>query len=177
MTTDFRALCAELADELHDFQWAVQEAGVGWACPDTESLIDRARAALAEPEPEGPAPAGPSDEELLELMPKTMRDEFSYAATVCADATGGQVKPGIFRVCLNTAALEYARAVLARRGRPMPQPIPVSERLPKEPLAWWFTPESDEEYGWWVLEPNGMEREPQPTHWLPASALPLPQPS
>jgi hypothetical protein len=54
MTTDFRALCAELADELHDFQWAVQEAGVGWACPDTESLIDRARAALAEPEPEGP---------------------------------------------------------------------------------------------------------------------------
>ena len=54
MTTDFRALCAELADELHDFQWAVQEAGVGWACPDTESLIDRARAALAEPEPVGP---------------------------------------------------------------------------------------------------------------------------
>jgi hypothetical protein len=47
----FRALCAELADELHDFQRAVQEAGVGWACPDTESLIDRARAALAEPEP------------------------------------------------------------------------------------------------------------------------------
>jgi hypothetical protein len=31
---------------------------------------------------------------------------------VCSDATGGQVKPGIFRVALNTAALEYARAVL-----------------------------------------------------------------
>ena len=52
--TDYKQLCAELADELHDFQWAVQEAGVGWACPDTESLIDRARAALAEPEPVGP---------------------------------------------------------------------------------------------------------------------------
>ena len=58
----------------------------------------------------------PSDAELLELMPETMRDEFSYAATVCSDATGGQVKPGIFRVCLNHSALEYARAVLARWG-------------------------------------------------------------
>ena len=59
---------------------------------------------------------GPSNEELLELMPETMRDEFSYAAKTCSDATGGQVKPGIFRVCLNTAALEYARAVLAKWG-------------------------------------------------------------
>jgi hypothetical protein len=58
----------------------------------------------------------PSDKELLELMPETMRDEFSYAAKVCSDATGGQVKPGIFRVALNTAAVEYAQAVLARYG-------------------------------------------------------------
>jgi hypothetical protein len=65
-------------------------------------------AALAQPEPQGP-----TDEELLMLMPETMRDEFSYAARVCSDATGGQVKPGIFRVALNTAALEYARAVLS----------------------------------------------------------------
>jgi len=56
----------------------------------------------------------PADTELLELMPETMRDEFSYAAKVCSDATGGQVEPGIFRVALNTAALEYAQAVLAR---------------------------------------------------------------
>jgi hypothetical protein len=57
-----------------------------------------------------------SDAELLELMPEVMRDEFAYAATVCSEATGGQVKPGIFRVCLNHSALEYARAVLARWG-------------------------------------------------------------
>ena len=56
----------------------------------------------------------PTDEKLLALMPETMRDEFSYAATVCSDSTGGQVKPGIFRVALNTAALEYARAILSR---------------------------------------------------------------
>jgi hypothetical protein len=86
------------------------------------------RAALAQPEiepdepavPDGREPASvtdqPTDKELLELMPETMRDEFSYAAKVCSDATGGQVKPGIFRVCLNHSALEYARAVLARWG-------------------------------------------------------------
>jgi hypothetical protein len=64
-----------------------------------------------------PEPEGPSDEELLALMPETMRDEFSYAAKVCSDATGGQVKPGIFRVALNTAALEYAQAVLCSMGQ------------------------------------------------------------
>jgi hypothetical protein len=58
-----------------------------------------------------------TDQELLELMPETMRDEFSYAAKVCSDATGGKVKPGIFRVALNTAGLEYAHAVLCAVGR------------------------------------------------------------
>jgi hypothetical protein len=70
--------------------------------------------------PDGREPASvadqPTDKELLDLMPETMRDEFSYAANVCSDATGGQVKPGIFRVCLNHSALEYARAVLSRWG-------------------------------------------------------------
>ena len=33
---------------------------------------------------------------------------------VCSDATGGQVKPRLFRVVLNAAALEYAQAVFAR---------------------------------------------------------------
>jgi len=100
-------------------------------------------------EPDGPAvpdgrePASvayqPTDQELLELMPETMRDEFSYAATVCSDATGGQVKPGIFRVCLNHSALEYARAAIAadraRYARPAIEPVPVSER-PWEREGW-----------------------------------------
>jgi hypothetical protein len=59
-----------------------------------------------------------TDQELLALMPETMRDEFSYAAKVCSDATGGKVKPGIFRVALNTAALEYAHAVLGAATKP-----------------------------------------------------------
>jgi hypothetical protein len=64
--------------------------------------------ALAHPEPKYPL-----DKELLELMPESMQDEFSYAAKVCSDATGGRVKPRIFRVAFNTAALDYAQAVLA----------------------------------------------------------------
>jgi hypothetical protein len=68
-----------------------------------------------------------SDQELLELMPETMRDEFSYAAKVCSDATGGRVKPGIFRVALNTAALEYARVVLAHCDHHTIQLVPKRE--------------------------------------------------
>jgi hypothetical protein len=101
------------------------------SCDMRDDVLSFARAVLARwgrpaIEPDGPAvpdgrePASvtdqPTDKELLELMPETMRDEFSYAARTCSDAMGGRVKPGIFRVALNTAALEYARAVLARCG-------------------------------------------------------------
>lgn len=71
--------------------------------------VDAICGLLSQPDPEGL-----TDEELLELMPETMRDEFSCIAKLYSDATGGQVEPGIFRVALNTAALEYAQAVLAR---------------------------------------------------------------
>ena len=76
------------------------------------AAVENAKAALDAT----PLPEPPTDEELLELMPETMRDEFSYAAKVCSDATGGQVKPGIFRVVLNATALDFARAVLERWG-------------------------------------------------------------
>ena len=53
--TDFRALCAELVDELHCYKYVHPQH-------DTD-LIDRARAALeAQPEPQGP-----TDEELWDL--------------------------------------------------------------------------------------------------------------
>ena len=104
--TDYRALCARMADELDHYRQLLMDDR-----RETHALATEARAALAQPEP-----VAPRDEELLMLMPETMRDEFSYAAKTCSDAMGGRVKPGIFRVALNTAALEYARAVLARWG-------------------------------------------------------------
>jgi len=171
--TDWRALCAELVDCLEKANWPLRHKAVFEIC-----LAD-ARAALAQPEPQGPTdeelgetyraayyacenrqgpaaqvfglravlakwshpaiePDGPAvpdgrepasvtdqptDKELLELMPETMRDEFSYVAKTCSDAMGGRVKSGIFRLALNTAALEYARAVLARWGRPAIEPV------------------------------------------------------
>ncbi len=105
--TDFRELCARMADELDHYRQLLMDDR-----RETHALAAEARAALSQPELHGP-----TDEELLELMPETMRDEFSYAAKTCSDAMGGRVKPGIFRVALNTAALEYAQAVLARWGR------------------------------------------------------------
>ena len=103
MTDTTRNLIQRMAKELDRYRQIVLDD-----CTSTHPFADEARAYLAQSEPEYP-----SDKELLELMPETMRDEFSYAARVCSDATGGQVKPRIFRVALNTAALEYARAVLA----------------------------------------------------------------
>jgi len=174
---DWRALCARMADELDHYRQLLMDDR-----RETHALALEARAALAQPEPQGPsdeelkvayweafkdaAPCGaegswlaglravarwgrpsnepdgpavpdgrepasviaqPTDKELLELMPETMRDEFSYAARTCSNAMGGRVKPGIFRVALNTAALEYAQAVLARYARPAIEPVPQQE--------------------------------------------------
>jgi hypothetical protein len=123
-----------------------------------------------------------TDQELLALMPKTMRDKFSYAAWVCSDATGGQVKPGIFRVALNTAALEYARAVLARWGRPAIEPVPVSERLPgpedcdAEGRCWLHQPHpaTPETPVWRLMPARFASIIYGTTHWLPHWALPVP---
>ena len=131
-------------------------------------------AALAQPEPQGP-----TDRELLMLMPETMRDEFSYAAKTCSDVMGGRVKPDIFRVALNTAALEYARAALARWGRPAIEPVLVSERPPgpedcdAEGRCWWWNVTMDPDSpNWWSLESiEYIETEP---YWLPHWALPVP---
>jgi hypothetical protein len=152
--TDFRALCAELVALLDCFGSTfnipieapvVTRARAALAQPEPVAptvmqiialsdeieaedlgIIDLVRRALARwgTPVIHPVPVAPTDEELLKLMPETMLDEFSYAAKVCSDATGGQVKPGIFRVSLNTGALDYARAVLARWGLPQYQPIP-----------------------------------------------------
>lgn len=76
--------------------------------------------------PDGREPASvtyqPTDKELLELMPETMRDEFAAVSDVYSTATGGQVAPGLFRTVLNTVALEYARAILASWGHPAIEP-------------------------------------------------------
>ena len=155
--TDFRALCAELADELTQFNaWYIEDNGYGLL--NLEALLRRCDAALAEPKPEGP-----TDKEL--------RDLWSWAA-------GQDQGPW------PTQQHCFARAVLARWGRPTPQPVPVSERLPRpedcdaEGKCWWGRSESNDWSADWTLATHEAVAEfcefsPQ-TMWLPAHALPLP---
>lgn len=101
MTDTFRALCAELATTLAERIDDKGDAGPYYT--HAARLLDRARAALAKP---ADAPAAvaerPSDEEL--------RDPWSWAA-------GQDQGPW------PTQYHCFARAVLARWGRPTPQPV------------------------------------------------------
>ena len=54
--TDFRALCAELADSLEDWLSSNFIGGISLDDGTDAELIFRARAALAQPEPQGPMP-------------------------------------------------------------------------------------------------------------------------
>jgi hypothetical protein len=117
MTTDYRALCAELVDEL-DYQTSNHEA---------DELIDRARAALAEqpvsqlytlePPADGEVPEGPSDEDLDELAEGFM--------CIAEDGTG-----------FVDDHVEFARAALSRWGHPAtPNRPPLSPAAQAVPNA------------------------------------------
>ena len=135
--------------------------------------------ALAQPKPQGP-----TDEELLEVAAKTLGYKHIPSDETCLTAEAGEL-------------LEYARAVLARWGRPAIEPVPVAERLPgpedcdAEGRCWLLTVEDD--YPQWRLhsiqgaQPGGyMIWVPvdsdgamvdcfYTSHWLPHHALPVPQ--
>jgi hypothetical protein len=92
-TTDWRALCARMADELDHYRQLLMDDRRA-----THALAAEARAALAQPEPQGP-----SDEELLRIY---------RVATPC------------YQVEEYKRELDFARAVLARWGRPAIEPVP-----------------------------------------------------
>ena len=104
---DYRALCAELVDELEDWIFCDDEDEIA----DAHSLIDRARALLAEPPAEGP-----TDEALA-----------NFTAWFCRNYPGPDTlihrpewhAPKVFRA---------AADAIARWGRPAAAPVPVSER-------------------------------------------------
>ena len=79
---DWRALCAELVENLERYQcWYIEDNGYG--IDELEALLRRADAALSQPEPQGP-----SDEELMALAVAVFEDPFStdkdYARAVLA---------------------------------------------------------------------------------------------
>jgi predicted YcjX-like family ATPase len=97
---DYRALCEELLTDYEQNRFRVE-------------LAAEARAALAQPEP-----VAPTDEELLQEMPQQFRDDLATVSRLAAHGISPDVTPGLFRVSLNTGALAFARAVLARWGTP-----------------------------------------------------------
>lgn len=102
--TNWRALCAELehaAQELELAENALLCSSFHNSAIRVKAAARRARAALAQPEPQGP-----TDEELLDLF--------------------GVVTP-VRYVKVYKRELDFARAVLARWGRPAIEPVPQQE--------------------------------------------------
>ncbi len=119
--------------------------------------MDRARAALAQPELQEP-----SDEEIDALV-------ICVQALPVPDADDLAL-PSIDR------GREMVRQALARWGRPAIEPVPMSERLPRpenkttDDECWFWDPIS----GCWFLLP-GPPLNDHYTHWLPHHALPVPR--
>jgi hypothetical protein len=97
--TDFRALCEELLD------WAERTSSHYYKQPD---VILRARAALAQPEPQGP-----TNEELDEFAIYWWGPETDERLLSDVIEWGGMAA--------------YAQAALARWGRPTIEPVPGVE--------------------------------------------------
>jgi hypothetical protein len=102
MTNPYRAMCAELVDELeHTEDW-----------PTRDALLARARDLLAQPVAEAP-----TGEEIMELMPQQMRDDLAAAARALAGSGRFRPAAAAMRIILNRHAVDHARAVLAEWGR------------------------------------------------------------
>jgi hypothetical protein len=183
--TDYKALCARMADELDHYRQLLMDDR-----RETHALATEARAALAQPEPEGP-----SDEEL----------------DLVVIAIQALIPPQPDATTHHLSAVDRGREILrqrlARWGRPTPpvvmpalskdtqvieppettllvpyfsRPVPVRERLPgpedcdAEGRCWLC---GKVEGDWRLLNPE-KSGVPQLkycfSHWLPAHALPVP---
>ena len=107
--TDFRALCAELVDCLEKANWPLRHKTVFGIC------LDDARAALTQPEPQGP-----TDEKWFADFAAWLAREMP-AGTVIADPLWW--------------APRIARAVLARWGRPAIAPDGPAVPHGREPAS------------------------------------------
>ena len=157
MTNPYRAMCAELVDDLEMSDWPskLKEA--------FRADIARARALLDQPQP---VAEGPTDEEIEEW------------ADACSEAPLEEMDPDVhgWRRCFTAKEFsETIRAALARWGRPTPQPVAVSERLPgpedcdEQGRCWWYG-EGADMFGW-TLDAEGASYY-RAKFWLPANALP-----
>ena len=150
MTTDLYALLDECAEALdHSLQCLMDDRSL------EHPLAVRIRAAQPQQQ------ELPTDAELLDLFFEHST-EFGYQGVGITEDD----------------ALAFARAALARWGRPAPAPIPVAERWPRqedcdaEVRCWIYMPDIATAPSWRLAQPRDIG--PFHTHWLPADALPLP---
>ena len=105
MTNPYRAMCAELAEELvNEYGYCTEwEQGLPLCESNVSELLTRARALLAQPEPKGP-----TDEELVNFRNRATAD-------CCASRSnnGANLLSGDDLVACQAAGL---RAVLAKWG-------------------------------------------------------------
>jgi hypothetical protein len=176
---DYRALCEELTNRLqHAITFPHADSYYG----ENRDAIDRARAALAQPEPEGV-----TDEELLRLACEKLGYEYTPALLNCPVEVTGCLE------ALPEELVAFARYALIRWGRPTIKPVPVAERLPgpedcdAEGRCWWESPKRtrivfdmnplDEEEvttppAYYLRKRHPLEDPNQ--RWLPHHALPVP---
>jgi hypothetical protein len=111
MTTDWKALCVELAKVLAEEYGVQREFANGDPLLGSGAieLLSRVRTAMAQPEPEGP-----TDEEILNLS-----QEHQVSYTMC---DGGVIYPLQAGADMKDDVLSFARALIAadraRCGRP-----------------------------------------------------------
>jgi hypothetical protein len=158
MADTFRALCANLTAALND--WQCETGDDRYA-----ALINRARAALAQPEPQGP-----TDEELCKFF--RANDDLMRHCEAGTDWDEPLMTEHEFPA--------VARAVLTRYARPAIEPVAVSERLPgpedcdAEGRCWWFSPPACGPHTirpCWTFDSETLEGD---TYWLAHWALPVP---
>lgn len=182
--TDFRALCAELLDELkYQTDWSI-----------AEELKERACTALAEPKPEGPTTGGKKPLSLvcncyMKGMPPNPHQDWQAYFDHCA-ATGTISGLKLEAIQPTPSVNDSIPYSIPQQSEPEElQPVPVSERLPmdedcdKEGRCWWWHPshpESGCSEGWmqgsrqWGAVRYDFDDALVYTHWLPAHALPQP---
>ena len=165
MTDTFRAMCAELVR-----RWDV--ANGDHDLIDVADAMDRTRTLLAQ------AVAGePTDQEIAKFLADQYKARMdNQSAFGCPDFDGSKAK---------AAQIADARAVLARWGRPTPQPVAVSERLPGPEDCikrgndhWCWGQERSLLTGqasarWRLMRVSALTDEA--VNWLPANALPTPE--
>lgn len=177
--TDYKQLCVELLDSAEELDDLIEGIKLGNYMPDSFTLqpmravLERARAALAEPEPEEP-----TDEELLAALKEA----------IIAFPPNHPDAQGLSCVEYETQLeLRKARVIFASWGSPAPRQIPVTERLPgpedcianprngQGQWCWgWCVDDSAVPFSgrWRMIRRQWLADEA--VAWLPAHALPVP---